>query len=111
MVPLTVEKTAALDPGIRRLVTLLRANGFNTTDSGDGSKTTTMGCAPDGPMVATVTRGTALVTDAHAVHDLLERHTKPATLTRKDVSIEGSYCTVDNMALVVVIGVSDADLL
>ena len=34
--PLTPEETAALDPGIRRLVTLLRAHGFETTDSGDG---------------------------------------------------------------------------
>ena len=34
--PLTPEETEALDPGIRRLVTLLRAHGFETTDSGDG---------------------------------------------------------------------------
>ncbi len=28
--------TSILDPGIRRLVTWLRAKGYNTTDSGDG---------------------------------------------------------------------------
>ncbi len=34
--PLSAEATAALDPGITKLVTRLRAWGFETTDSGDG---------------------------------------------------------------------------
>lgn len=41
-----------LDPGIRDLVRFLRErHGFNTTDSGDGSKAATMDCAMPFPHV------------------------------------------------------------
>jgi len=41
-----------IDPGVRELVRLLRAAGFNTCDSGDGSKAKDMECAVPYPMVA-----------------------------------------------------------
>lgn len=41
-----------LDDGVRDLVRRLREAGFNTTDSGDGSKYPHMGCAVPWPMIA-----------------------------------------------------------
>lgn len=35
--PLSPETVALLDPGIRDVVVMLRAHGFDTTDSGDGA--------------------------------------------------------------------------
>ena len=43
-----------VDPGIRDVVRTLRDAGFDTTDSGDGSKAATMSCAVPWPMVAAV---------------------------------------------------------
>ena len=41
------EVIAACDPGIRDVVQALRSLGFDTTDSGDGSKAAWMECALD----------------------------------------------------------------
>lgn len=40
-----------IDAGVRDVVRLLREAGFNTRDSGDGSKAATMACALDYPHV------------------------------------------------------------
>ena len=49
---MTPEELAGLDAGIRDLVIELNALGYETTDSGDGTKADTMECAVDFPMVA-----------------------------------------------------------
>ncbi len=49
---------AEIDPGIVDAVSALYDAGISTTDSGDGSKAATMGCAVDFPMlVADMGRG------------------------------------------------------
>lgn len=51
--PLSPEEVEALSPGIRDLVVALRAAGFHTTDSGDGSAHAEgMSCAVPYKMVA-----------------------------------------------------------
>jgi hypothetical protein len=54
-----------LDPGIRDLVVYLRARGWNTIDSGDGSKAGTMECALPYRHVAARPRFGLMVPDAH----------------------------------------------
>lgn len=99
-----------LDPGIRRLVSLLREAGFDTCDSGDGSKAPAMECALDVPMVAIeVSRESAIVT-AEAVHGLLVLATKPGVLEREGIAVDLSYSPRDRTAIVVILGVSDTDL-
>lgn len=50
--PLLEGELDDLDEGIRKTVEWLREQGFETTDSGDGSKAATMECTLDHPNVA-----------------------------------------------------------
>ena len=63
-----------LDPNIRRVVRLLRDNGFNTCDSGDGSKAATMECAVAWPMVAMLVDPEKMVGEAVRLELLLKTH-------------------------------------
>lgn len=62
-----------LSPGIRDLVLLLNAQGFQTVDSGDGSNHGKMGCAPPFPMVAILTTPASMVGDATDIHRFLKK--------------------------------------
>ena len=62
--PLPAAVLATLDPGIRDVVVKLREQGFETTDSGDGSKADTMGCAWPFPMAVAVVERDHLLAEA-----------------------------------------------
>lgn len=75
-VPLDQDEVDKLSPGIRNAVLWMRKNGFETTDSGDGSNYGQgMECAVPYPMIAIV------VSKA----DLLDEADRLAELDRKSV--------------------------
>ena len=61
-----------LDPGIRNLVRTLRCTGFNTTDSGDGSKAKDMECALPFPMVTITTTRDSMCDEADRLAVLMD---------------------------------------
>lgn len=63
-----------LDPGIRDVVIMLRNAGFNTCDSGDGSKANTMACAVEYPHVAALTEPDAMIEQSKVMLALLREH-------------------------------------
>lgn len=87
---------SALDPGIRELVRVLRAAGFDTTDSGDGSKATWQeGALPFRHVVAQVEPGRLIV----------EAHRLMAVAAQAGYApgwrVEASYSPWDGVALLV----------
>lgn len=62
--PLPEHEAAALDPGIRDIVVALRARGFETCDSGDGTKHGRMGCAQPNRHVAIEAEASMLCEEA-----------------------------------------------
>lgn len=74
---LPAETAAALDPGIRQVVTLLREAGFETTDSGDGRSKPAewyeSGEAMSFPHVVAVVSVDAMVAEAHRMACVLGR--------------------------------------
>jgi hypothetical protein len=62
-----------LDVGIRETVRWLRDHGFNTCDSGDGSKAVTMDCAESVPNVHMLSTPALLVDDADHLDGLLRQ--------------------------------------
>jgi hypothetical protein len=126
--PLTPEETEALDPGIRRLVTLLRAHGFETTDSGDGEtkpqalfRENPDWCDRDveaagiltTPHVHIYVRGNMLDEADRLLRVLraeLPRAFGPRSLEFNDVTIQATYSPLDGIALLSVTGISDKDL-
>lgn len=78
----------ALDPGIRDVVVLLRSNGFDTTDSGDGVSKPPEGRVFDFPHVAVVTSPALLVFEAERLAALLGKPWKvEATWTVGEVAV------------------------
>lgn len=99
-----------IDPGVRRLVRLLREHGFDTSDSGDGHSKIAQGYDPEQmahvPHVATRMLG-ADVAAAEAVR----LHALIRPLVGPDVPMEVSLCLVDaDRFLLVLVGVQDSDL-
>ena len=101
-----------INPGIRETVRLLRDNGFNTCDSGDGS-TREFECDPGYPYVGIEVSPERLVAEADrlvgvlaaagvVVEEMDEDGTRPA--------IQADYHPVARKAFVVLINVKDADL-
>jgi hypothetical protein len=118
----------ALDPGIRRLVKLLRDNLFETTDSGDGvSKLegcpeSPVGCAETTANVYIQTTPGALLGETDRLVRVIRRSVRPGLLEETildpeldqevpRVIIEGTYLPLEGVAVLAVHGISDKDLL
>ena len=129
-----------LDPGIRKLVRLLRDNGFETTDSGDGAfkfeDIPEEEVAEDGPTpvglpmacaepVANVymqcTKDT-LLAESERLVSLLKAHIREGLLTETfedpalgqtvpRVAIEAIFLPIEGVAMLALHGVSDVDLI
>jgi hypothetical protein len=101
---------AQLAPGIRATVRLLRREGYETTDSGDGTTNIQAGmeCAMDVPMIAIeVERAEQLPGVTRELHKLLIDHgiqEKPDKW-----SIQGTYSPVDKKSIITVWGIKDID--
>lgn len=99
-----------IDPGVRRLVRLLRANGFHTNDSGDGHSKIAQGYDPeqmaDVPHV--VTRAMA---PTEAASEAIRLHALLRPLVGPDVPMEVSLLLVDgDRFMLALVGVQDSDL-
>lgn len=84
-----------IDPGIRPLVEQLNRWGFETTDSGDGSKASTMGCAVEWAHVFMKSSPESLVEDSHRLALLIENS---GVVDLNEWAIEASYSPLDGMA-------------
>lgn len=102
-----------LDPGIRRVVRLLREASFDTTDSGDGVTKLAAGWdreeVHDQPHVhCQVQRPNDIIRAALLMERVLTE--AGVDLGRETVGIQAMYSPLDGIASVVLYGVSDADL-
>jgi hypothetical protein len=97
-----------LAPGIRETVRLLRSNGFETTDSGDGVANVESGIegAMDIPMVACATSPLTMAGDADRLWELV----RPLCEGSPDVRVEASYSPNDGVALLLLLGFDDTFL-
>jgi hypothetical protein len=99
-----------IDPGVRMLVALLRQHGFDTTDSGDGSK--------DGlnvPHVHMVCHAQLLAFEADRLHRVLSLHGVTLHPISEDTThgcIQATYdpADVDSTATISLLGVNDSML-
>ena len=101
--------TDTLDPGIRRVVGLLRASGFDTTDSGDGASKPAEERALDVPHVFIRTTAEAMLREAKRLSELL-----CDAMGVHDLSpgvIQASFDPADGFAVLAVMGLDDARLL
>lgn len=112
---LSKEVLEGLSPGVKDLVVLLDAAGFTTVDSGDGSNFEAgMECATPFPMVAMlVNPAENLVAETKRLKTLLE--SKGVNFSEMADSengkvIEAHYEPMEDMAVIVVIGVLSKDL-
>ncbi len=98
----------ALTPGVRRLVAWCNANGFETTDSGDGATNVTAGmeCALDFPHVIITCRPEQLVARSQSLKSYLGR----VGVNMAPVSIEAVYSPVDGHAHILLHGLDDSGL-
>ena len=95
-----------LDPGIRATVRWLREHGFETVDSGDGSKAAHMECALDVPNVFIRVAPEKLVAEADRLRDLLAEAGWPTVSIgtvdgpgeHAAAEIQGSYDPADGSA-------------
>lgn len=83
-----------IDPGVRAHVRALNDAGFETTDSGDGSKSGWMEGAVEWPHVVCVVEPGALVADAHRCAEVLALPPFGAGWT-----VEASYSPHDGVAM------------
>lgn len=110
-----------LDPGIRGTVRLLRSHGFDTVDSGDGvSKMQAPGlepeerdCVNDFPHVVVRCSPDKLVATADHLAKVIRGvgiRLDPLTPDPSAPTVQASYDPADGSAIVVLCGVTDADL-
>ena len=95
-----------LDAGIRFTVRFLRAHGFDTCDSGDGSKAGTMEGALDVPHVFIRSTPETLIRDADRLRELVARIPHAEIQATYDPKIAGR-----GAAILALMMVCDADLL
>lgn len=110
-VELDQDEINALSPGIRGAVLWLRKNGFETTDSGDGSNYGQgMECAVPYPMIAIVVSKADLLDEADRLAELLSKeglplqwtNTKGKTQPEDAVQVQATYDAGDNSCLIIV---------
>lgn len=115
-----------LDPGIRKLVQLLRDNGFVTTDSGDGVTKFEDGdapcsCAEPMPNVYIETSRELMLTEVDRLVELLKRSVRAGLLEETFVDptidqevplviIEATYLPMSGASILAVHGICDKDL-
>lgn len=107
----------ALDPGIRKLVRILRWYGFNTTDSGDGVTKFKGQEAPKDalpfPHVAMTVEPEQLVRTAKwlvVLFKALGVSIGQMTMDEASPSIEASYDPVTDVAVIMIAGIDDSML-
>jgi len=102
-------KEVELSLGIRRLVNLLNRNGFETTDSGDGSNYEAgMECALPCPNVYVTVEPKDLAVEADRLRALLEHEGVDFSDEYEGMpTIEALYSPVDGHAGIIVLNVSD----
>lgn len=98
-----------VDPGVRKLVALLRAKGFDTTDSGDG-----LSKAPEDHECAMPFAHVFILhpnpsTLIATTHYLTEFMSGMVGGFREGQSVEANY-TVDTGGIIAVIGITDKDI-
>lgn len=101
---------STLTPGIREVVRLLRQNGFKTTDSGDGVTNVANGMegAMTVPHVVMRIEPDEIIAEARRLQSLIDPY-----CTEEGASgpfIEASFSPRDNIAVLVLFELSDADL-
>jgi len=94
---MTEEQIAKLDPGISTLVQLLQANGFNTTDSGDGKSKPPEERAVEFPHVFCVSSKDGLVKDCDLVLAVLKQQ------GIEDFTVEGNYNPEDETPVIMIL--------
>lgn len=102
-----------LDTGIKRTVELLRAAGFDTTDSGDGkSKPEDERSFGDTPHVVIKAKEEyCMWLEARSLKDFVRSlGVEVLPIGRGDVYIEATYDPVDNSAVIVLFGLHDGML-
>ena len=103
-----------IDPGVRRLVRWLNERGYETCDSGDGSKAPEMECAFAVANVTIEAHPASLANCADMLrHDLgrLGIAIVPMGSEGEDTRcIQAGYCPATGRAWIDLFGVSDADL-
>lgn len=96
-----------LDPGIRDTVAFLRDNGFETCDSGDGSKADDMACALPVANVAIIVPADKLVSEADRLAQLILATGHPLAAIGDDdpatAEIQASYDPMNRGAIIQVI--------
>lgn len=86
-----------LDDGIRHTVRVLRRNGFDTCDSGDGTKANTLGCALDIPNVhMMVSPPGDIIPEALRLREVLEEEGAEVP----HGAIQATYDPCDGLALI-----------
>lgn len=98
-----------LNPNIRRVVEIMRAAGFDTTDSGDG-ETHDFGCDLGTAYVHARVPPERLADEARRLMQLFESRGIRFTGLGEDgqgSSVEASYSPVDGCAVVSIFGVND----
>lgn len=92
----------ALDPGIRETVRWLRGYGFDTCDSGDGSKAPDMECSVPFPMVAMLVDPAYLIGESHRLRGALSHE----GIEAKDGDIQASYDPTSMIGMIVLSNVT-----
>ena len=106
---------AAINPGVRRLVALLRAWGYETTDSGDGVTNVEAGLegARPYPHVTMRVPPAALSQAADRLRDLLQIrgvHVREFGPQLDAPAIQATYDPANQVALVELVGVDDSTI-
>lgn len=102
-----------INPGVRELVRLLRDNGFDTYDSGDGT-TREFECDLGIPYVHIVADPLFITTDSNRLVFVLEQQGVVLTSHNEDgnaKTVDAAYNPIDKTAVLTVWGVTDADLI
>lgn len=99
---------ASLNPGIKRLVALLRAHGFNTCDSGDG-KTHDFECDRPEAYVSMTVSCERLVDEADRLLRVLRKHGIGVGTMNVfgGVMIQASYDPTDGSGILDLTGLTD----